>query len=247
MEIASLKVKKREQMGKATSRKFRTTGFIPGIFYGKGENSVPLVLYKKDLQGILQKNPSEHPIIQIEFEGENDRPHVLLKDIQHDPVSGEALHVDFLHIDMTRKIKVKVEVLLTGKSKGVAENGGVLNFISRELEIECLPSALPENLQVDITSLDINDSIHIRDLKAGEGIKILGDPDAPIVSVTAPHIETEVKAEVPAAEAAGEAPKEGEAEAKAAPAGEEKASKGKGAPAGEQKAPKGKGEAKSSS
>ena len=235
MEIASLKVKKREQIGKATSRRFRTTGFIPGIFYGKGEDSVPLVFNKKDLQGILQKSPSEHPIIQLEFEGENDKPHVLLKDTQHDPVSGEALHVDFQHIDMTRKIKVRVEVVLTGKSKGVAENGGVINFISREIEIECLPLAMPESLQVDITSLDINDSMHIRDLKAGKGIRILGDPDAPIVSVTAPHVETEVKAEVPVAEAeaAAAAPKEGETEAKAAP--------------GEQKVPKGKGETKASS
>ena len=247
MEITSLKVKKREQIGKATSRRLRITGFIPGVFYGKGENSVPLVLYKKDLQGILQKNPSEHPIIQIEFEGENEMPHVLLKDIQHDPVTGEALHVDFQHIDMTRKIKVKVEIALTGKSKGVAENGGVLNFISRELEIECLPSALPENLKVDITSLDINDSIHIRDLKIDEGIRILGDPDAPIVSVTAPHVEAEVKAEVPAEEAAAaaEAPKEGETEAKAAPKG---APAPKAAPAEQkEKAPKGKGDAKSSS
>ena len=226
MDIASLKVKKREQIGKASSKRLRTTGFVPGVFYGKGEHSVPLVLNKKDLQHILQKNPSEHPIIQLEFDTDKNRPYVLLKEMQHDPVSGEMLHVDFYHIDMDKKIKVKVEVVLIGKAKGIVEEGGVLNFINREIEIECLPLSLPENLQVDISNLNINDTIHVKDLKVDEGIKILYEPDTPIVSITPPHVEVEVKEEVPAEEAPAEIPKEGEGEAKAAPA-EEKAPKGK--------------------
>ena len=236
MEIENLKVKKREQKGKGSSRRFRRQGFIPGVFYGRGEDSVPLVLNQKDLEKILQRNPSEHPVITLEFDNTDTggvKPHVLLQEIQHDPVSGKMLHADFHHIDITKKLKVKVEVVLTGKARGIVEEGGVLNFINREIEIECLPLSLPENIKVDISNLNINDTIHVKDLVVGEGMRILDDSDVPIVSVTPPHVEAEVKEEVAVEGVPAEAAKEeGKEEAKAAP----KAA----APAAEEKAPKGK-------
>ncbi|RMF92435.1 MAG: 50S ribosomal protein L25 [Candidatus Schekmanbacteria bacterium] len=204
MQITSLKVSKREKSGKEFSKKLRKKGIVPAIVYGNGIN-MPIQLEKREISHILAKNPSGHPIVELEVENEDFNSHVILKETQRDPVTGDIIHADFLKIDMTKKVTITVPIKITGKSKGVAEEGGLLNIVHRELDIEALPNAIPEAITVDISNLGLNESIHVSDIDLGSDVKILEDPGIAIVSVVSPKAEAKPAEEELAEEAAEEA------------------------------------------
>ena len=204
MAFVELKGEVRRQTGKEAAKKLRRRKFIPAIVYGQGVEPVPIAVSPRDLLKALEAGENVIIKLSLQENGSFSSRTVILKELQRHPVRGDVLHADFLEISMERRLRVAVPVQLVGEAIGVKAKGGILDQHLRELSVECLPMAIPDRIEVDISALDIGDAIHVRDLQVGEGIKVLEDPERKMVSVIAPEVEAvaEVTAEVPAAEAA---------------------------------------------
>jgi large subunit ribosomal protein L25 len=216
-----LKVEVRESVGKGVARKLRAAGRIPGVIYGRAVGPQPITLDPLALRRTLAKSEAGlNTLFSLEVAGGgalHGKP-VLIRDLQRDPVRGAYLHADLLAVDLLQKLEVRVPIHITGKAKGV-EFGGILDHSLREIELECLPTAIPREIQVDVSGLDVGDSLHVRDLLLPEGVELRSDPDLSVVSVVLPQAEAAPAAAAPAeGEAAAAAPAEGEAAAAAAPA-----------------------------
>ena len=184
----------REAKGKSAARKLRTDECIPAVLYGLKEN-VSLSINPKELYKLIETK-GQNVLIELNLEGDlSDKRKVIIKDFQDHPLKTGMIHVDFLEIDVTKKIKVKIPVILNGVSPG-EKQGGHVNHIVRALEIESLPKDIPEKLEVDMSGVELNQMIHISDLKLGESITVLNDPNEVVVNV---HLE-KVKEEKPADE-----------------------------------------------
>lgn len=196
MEKFSLNVAKREPRGKGGARGLRRSGLIPGIVY-RGGDSVAVQIATKELSQFINKTAGEQVLVNLDFQDGSKM--AIVKDYQKDPIMGDLLHVDFQEISATEKIEISVHILTTGESIGVKRDKGILQFGIREIEIQCLPDQIPGHIKVDVSNLGIGQSIHVSDLKLGEGIKVITDPGELIVAVTT------IKEEVVAApEAAAE-------------------------------------------
>lgn len=232
MKEVNLEVKQRESRGKEKAKKLRKNGIVPAVVYGAGEEALPLEVNLKDLNALFKATKGENVIINLNIDdGKLESRKVLLREVQKDPVWDNVLHVDFQHISLTEKITVKIPIHLVGLSTGVKNQGGILEHVLRELEIKCLPTEVPQHIDVDVTELKIGDAIHVKDLKL-EKVEILTDPDRSIVTVVPPTVfkEPEVAAvveegkepELVGAEKEGEETTEGE-EGKEEKEGEAKA------------------------
>ncbi len=196
MERFSLNVAKREAVGKGGARSLRRGGFTPGIVYRGGE-SLPIQIAAKELALFISKTAGEQVLVNLDLpEGQKQ---AIVKDYQVDPMMGDLLHVDFQEISATEEIEITVHIVTTGEAIGVKRDKGILQYGIREIEIECLPDKIPGHITVDVSNLGIGQSIHVSDLKLGEGIKVLTDSGEMIVTVTS--IKEEVVA-APEAEAA---------------------------------------------
>lgn len=230
MEKIALTAQVREKAGKGVARGLRRNQMVPAVLYSHGK-STPIAMGDKDVTRVLNTEGGEHALINLKLEGAKgaaDRL-ALIKDYQVDPISGKLIHVDLMEVAMNEKVKIEVAVHITGSSIGVKE-GGIFQYGQRQLEIECLPGQIPDSIEVDISALKVNESLHVRHIKAAEGIKILTDPDATVATIQPPISEAKLEAMLtatPAAAVEGGEPelvkkpkKEGEAEA--APAAEAK-------------------------
>jgi large subunit ribosomal protein L25 len=198
---------KRDVFGKNASYRIRRTGRIPAILYGEGKDSVPLVLSKKDVIQILKSDLGLNSLFKISF-GSEERD-VMIKDVQIDAITDEVMHADLIQIDMTKSIRVAVPVELVGEAVGVKTEGGFIDFMTRELLIECLPALIPEHFAVDVSALHLHQSLKAGDVAMPEGIRLITEPGVVIALVQMP---AEEKAEVAAAveEGAEAAPAEPE-------------------------------------
>jgi len=202
----TIKAEKRDASGKNVARRIRREGNVPAILYGPDVENVPLALSKRDIFDILKTETGANTIFQVAFE--KDKLEVMIKDYQQDVTTDELLHVDLFRISMEQEIRVSVPIVLTGDAVGVKAEGGFVESATREVEVECLPKDIPENIEVDISALHLNQSLKIEDLALVEGVKVLSDPQAMIVLIQAPSVE-EVVEEVPEEEeimAEGEQP-----------------------------------------
>lgn len=200
MKAVKLEARVRESTGKEYSHKLRRRGLVPGVVYGAQEDTVPLELDAKEMHRFLLTQEGENVLIDLEIAGaEPSVKKAVVKDLQLDPVTGRVLHVDFLHISMTEKIKVRVPVHLLGTSTGVKNQGGIIQHILRELEVSCLPSDIPASINMDITELGIGDSIHVRDVTVDK-VEVLTETERTIVTVIPPTVHKEEEAPVPEAE-----------------------------------------------
>lgn len=217
-----LVVQRRSAAGTRPIRRLRETGTVPGIVYGKGMEPVSVSVKSRELVKLLRSKGGEHVLVKLRLEGESawEKP-VLLKAIQHDPLDGSALHVDFHAIVLTERLRVKVPVTLKGEPVGVKQEGGVLEHFLREVEIECLPTEIPERVEFDVSALTIGQTVHVRDLPAPKHAKITTDPDGVIASVQKPKEEKPEEAAEAVAEP--EVIREKKEEAEAPAAGEAKA------------------------
>jgi large subunit ribosomal protein L25 len=215
-----LEVEAREQTGKGVARRLRAAGRIPGVLYGGGRPAVPLALDPARLHKLLHESEmGMNTLIDLKVTGhaELDGKTVMVRELQRDPVRGTFVHADLYEVNLQEAIEVSVPIHLTGKSAGV-ELGGVLDHALREVEVKCLPRAIPDEFVVDVTPLELGDSLHVSDLVLPEGVELISDPELSIVSVVAPTKEEEPEAEVlegeeavaAAAEAEAGAPAEGE-------------------------------------
>ncbi len=194
MERVTPGVEKREKSGKGGARSLRRSGVIPAILY-KGGNSLPVQLSGKELSQFISKTAGEQVIVNLQFS--DDTRQAIVKDYQIDPVMGNLLHVDFQEISATEAIRVMVHVVIKGEAIGVKRDKGILQHGLREIEIECLPDKIPGHVDVDVTNLGLGQSIHVSDLKLGEGIKVLTDPDEVLTTVIAVKEEVAAPAAVP--------------------------------------------------
>ena len=204
--VAEAKI--RTQSGKGTAREIRRKGQIPAVLYGQG-NSRLIQLDPKAIQNILATQAGSTGLISLTIEGDEHAQQrtAVIQDVQRDPIEGSLLHVDLLEVSMDKPVRVKVPVHITGGVPiGVKRDKGVVNQPMRELHIECLPSVIPDQIDVDASALEINQGIYVRDLQVAEGIKILDDPGGMVVNVTVPISEEKLSAMLtseaaPAAEA----------------------------------------------
>jgi large subunit ribosomal protein L25 len=213
MQRVELEVTGREATGKGAMRRMRAAGAVPAVVYGSGSEPMVLKVDAHALDLVLRQGANQ----LIDLKGAGKARLVLLRELQRDPVSQDLIHADFYQVDTKKKIHVSVPVHLEGKPHGV-EMGGVLEPLAREVEVECLPLEIPDPFQLDVSALDIGDSLHASDLEVPEGVVLLVEDDLSIVHVIAPRVveeETEDEEEVLAEGA--EAPA---AEGEAAPAAE---------------------------
>ena len=217
MEEIILEVEPRLELGKAKVKDLREKGFIPAVVYAAGKDAQSLKVSKSALLKLVHQHRIEAVVINLKVK--DDKKHkskvCLIKEIQYDPVRGDIVHVDFNEISLTKVIKVNVPVVVKGEPIGVKQEGGSLEHILWEIEVECLPTDIPKNIEVDVSQLKLGDSVHIKDLTLPPNVKILNEPSAIVLSVAAP-----MKEEVPVAPVEGEEKQEPEVikEKKEAPA-----------------------------
>lgn len=225
MERVALTAQVREKAGKGVARGLRRNGQVPAVLYGHGR-SLPIAMGDRELRKILNTEGGEHALINLTLEGAKEAKvrMALIKDYQVDPISGGLVHIDLQEVAMDEKVRVPVALHLTGTAAGIKE-GGILQHGLRELEVECLPNQIPDQFTLDVTSLKVNESLHVRDIKAPEGVKILADPETTVATIQPPMSAEKLESMLtatPAAATEGEPElvkkKEGEAAAPAAEA-----------------------------
>jgi large subunit ribosomal protein L25 len=225
LEQIDLKAQVRKTTGKGLARALRREGRIPAVLYGPKTDSMMLSIDFKEFEQIVKKANVGSVLLNLQIQnGETLTRPAMIKELQTNPVSGAFLHIDFYEIDMQRKINVSVPVVTRGKSAGV-EEGGLLQIVRREIELFCLPTAIPESIEVDISELTIGDSIHIREITLPGDVELPEDIDFTVITVLAPKVEEEVVEEEEleeGEEAAEEEGAEGEAAAEETPAEETK-------------------------
>jgi len=201
LEIFDLKAFHRNTFGKNSARALRRQGLIPAVLYGPKRESMPLTVSPFELDKVYKESGTERVILNLIIKnGGTQDVTAMVKELQTSPVTDQYLHVDFYEISLDQEITVSVLVEVTGKSKGV-ERGGFLQVVRHELEISCLPADMPDKIEVDVTNLDIGDSIHVEDIELGDKIRLLTDTHLTVVTVVAPKVEEEAVSEEEAEEA----------------------------------------------
>jgi large subunit ribosomal protein L25 len=202
---ATLQAEKREGRGKNEARRLRASGRIPAVVYGAQKNTaVEIAVDPKVLLRILHSESGVNTLIGlqgVDLAGGK----VLVKEYQLDPIDHKLLHADFYAVAMDKSITVTVPIVLKGEPKGVKQQGGIVDFVNRELELECLPGDIPEHIDVDVSELMMHQGIRVRDLQADAKWKAISDPDTMIVHVVAVKAEEAAPAEAAAAAAAAPA------------------------------------------
>ena len=195
MSQISIEARGRQAGGKNVNRRIRKAGSIPAVIYGPGKESIPLLVNPGDLTRIMHSDSGQNTIFIVNVDG-SPHANAMIKDYQLDPVKGNLIHADLIEIAMDRLLEVTVEVEPVGEAAGVKLDGGIMDFVTRSVEVECLPGDIPESIKVDVSHLKINDYIRVKNLQVSEKIRILTDPEIVIVTISPP-----IKEEVPVVEA----------------------------------------------
>jgi len=191
MEQLELKVTHRETQGKGAAKKLRRDGFIPGIFYGPGNEPVAITLNPKDLEKALATEYGSRVLLKLSISGlDRKKRNAMVKDIQIDPVNYRWIHADLYEVNLKREVEVNVPIKLIGTPPGV-KMGGIMEQIRRELTIKALPTNIPSVIEIDINELELGDSIHVDDITA-ENYTIVADSNFTLAIVSAPEAEEEV-------------------------------------------------------
>jgi large subunit ribosomal protein L25 len=212
LEQFELNATVRKTTGNSPARQLRRGGHMPAVLYGPQTESVLLSVNIKELELILKKGNIGSLILNLVIQnGEKITKPAMIKEFQSHPVSGNFLHIDFYEIDMQRKINVMIPVVTKGQSAGV-ELGGLLQIVRREIEVLCMPGDIPEAFEIDITDLDIGDSVHVEEIPLGDNIEIPADVNFTVLTIVSPKVEEveEEEEDLEGEEAAAEG-EEGEA------------------------------------
>lgn len=193
MSEITIEVSQREETGKNANRRLRASGFIPAVVYGGGRDSVPIQVEKKVIHDLLRQEGGEHAVFLLKLAGSGASRHTMVRDVEIHSVSRQIIHIDFQRVVMTEKVKVLVSIELLGTPEGVKNEGGVLDFISREVEIESLPGDLPAKLTLDVSSLEIGDHLEAKDLEIPEKVELMEEPGRVIVSVAHSRVSESVE------------------------------------------------------
>jgi large subunit ribosomal protein L25 len=186
----TLEAVRRDRFGRNEAGRMRREGKIPAVLYGEARQAEPLAVDPKALFRILHSQSGVNTLIALKVDGASDVK-VLVKEYQVDPVEHKLLHADFYRVAMDKVLRVTVPIHLAGEAKGVKAQGGVVDFVHRDIVIEVLPADIPEHITVDVTELMLHDGVRVRDLPTGGKWKPLSEPDMLIVHVIAPKVEEE--------------------------------------------------------
>jgi large subunit ribosomal protein L25 len=183
MEKQALNVEAREGKGKGVARSLRRQGRIPAVIYGQGE-STPVSINRKEITRLISSGAAASTLFTVSLAGKGEKM-ALIKDYQLDPITSELLHADLMEVSMSKAVHVTVPVALVGAPAG-AKEGGLLEHLGREIEIECMPSDIPAHIDVDITGMKVGETVHVSDLKLPKGVKALTEAVRVIVTIAAP-------------------------------------------------------------
>jgi large subunit ribosomal protein L25 len=195
MSDFTIEVHKRETKGKNSNRRLREAGLVPAVVYGGDRESVAIQLDRRSLLDLMRSTEGHNPIFLLKMAGTDKSRHAMIRDLQVDPVDRQVLHVDFQRILMTEKLRVMVHVEPQGVPKGVKNEGGMMDFVTREVEIECLPDKIPPKIVIDVSGLEIGDHVEAKELQMPEGVELLEEPEMVIVSVSYAKMQVEIAAE----------------------------------------------------
>lgn len=194
MAEVNLAAKERKDLGKQEVKRLRKRGIIPAVVYGRNIESKPIEINRDDFIKVLHTSAGENVIVKLDIlkdtrEGSAKKENVnaIIKEIQHEPVTEDVLHVDFAKVSLTEDIVVKVPIKTKGESIGVTRDKGILEVLLWEFEIKCLPTNIPEEIDVHIDNLEIGDTVHVRDINFPEGVKCLNDPEQTVISIAPPR------------------------------------------------------------
>ncbi|UCH45810.1 MAG: 50S ribosomal protein L25 [Nitrospiraceae bacterium] len=203
MEKILLKADKRSEIGKGGARSLRRRGIMPAVMYS-GDTSTPVKVNSKEISRLMFKGTAEHALITLELHeaGKKISEHpVLVKDYQLDPVTDDLLHLDFIEVSLKKKVVVTVPIVITKDPVGI-KLGGIAEHHLREVEIECLPTQIPDKIEVDAGFIEIGHSLHVSDITIPEGVTFVTDPKEVVLNVSAPKVEAEPEEEAAEGEAA---------------------------------------------
>jgi large subunit ribosomal protein L25 len=189
---ATLEAVKRDTRGKNEARRLRASGRIPAVIYGaqkEGEagKNLPVAVDPKPLLRILHSHSGVNTLITLKVDGEGDST-VLVKEFLLDPVSSSMLHADFVRVNMDRRIAVTVPIVIKGEARGVKVEGGVLDFVHREIQLESLPLEIPDSIEIDVSNLGLNDAVYVRDVAQGAKWTAISDADMMLIHVITPRL-----------------------------------------------------------
>lgn len=203
MEKVILNAEIREETGKTKAKELRKKGMIPGVVYKGGKEPINLKINARDLFNVLRTSAGSNVLITLKIKDDKKKTDrtCIIKELQQNPIKDDIIHVDLKQISLTEKIEVKIPIHPHGEPEGVVKDGGILEHTLWEVEVECLPTDIPEKIEVEVDSMKIGDTIYVKDLSIPPEVKILSDPELTVLSVASPAKE-EVVEEVPVEEVA---------------------------------------------
>jgi large subunit ribosomal protein L25 len=190
-----IEVEERTSLGKNESRRLRRSGLIPGVLYGSGKRNFPVTVNPRRVDQILNSEAGENTLLDLRLKGQDTQRKAMIREVQIDPVSGHVVHADFIRIEMDQKLQIQVPVRTVGVAPGVKDEGGILEVVQRTLEVECLPADIPEQVEVDVSTLHIGDQVRLADLDTGDRFHLMQAADTVVVTLVAPKAEEEEVAE----------------------------------------------------
>lgn len=195
MDELTLEVQKREQTGSGPNRRLRKAGLLPAVVYGGTGDSIPIQVDQKSVHRLLKEAGGENAVFLLKMAGTKQTRHTMVRKIDIDPISRQIAHVDFQRIDMTEKVKIQVSIEVVGEPIGVRTEDGVLDFVSRTIEVECLPNKIPAMIEVDVSALHTGQHLEASDLVVPEGVEIIDDMSKVIVSIAHARVVEEEEVE----------------------------------------------------
>jgi large subunit ribosomal protein L25 len=189
MSELTVEVESREETGKNASRRLRVAGLLPAVVYGGGKDPARITISQDKVAELLRTGAGENAIFLLKLAGTKRSRHTMIKELQRNPVNGKMIHIDFQRVNMKEAVKVSVPVELVGDCIGVKADGGILDFVTREIEIECLPNAIPQRLEADVEELHVGQHLEASALALPKGVELLTDPNRVVVSVAQSRTE----------------------------------------------------------
>ncbi|MEM1206713.1 MAG: 50S ribosomal protein L25 [Acidobacteriota bacterium] len=188
MSDVTIEVQQRETFGKNANRQLRAAGKIPAVIYGGGGDSTALQVSRRRLEELLRKTADANPIFLLKMAGTDKTRHVMIRELATDPVNGNMIHIDFIRVNMDEKLRVFVAIELDGTPEGVKTDGGMLDFVNREVEIEALPNAIPGHINVDVSELRVGQHLEASALDLPDGVALASEEDMVIVSIQSARV-----------------------------------------------------------
>jgi large subunit ribosomal protein L25 len=195
MEELTIEVEQRNQLGKGPNRRLRAAGFLPAVVYGGGKDSLAITVDRSVVLQLLKQGGGENAVFLLKLSGTGKSRHTMVRKIDVDPVSRQIMHIDFQRVLLDQKVKVQVSIELDGEPEGVKNEGGVLDFITREIEVECLPTDIPQTIVVDVSELHLGQHLEVKDLQVPSGVDVLDEAQKVIVSIAHSRVAESLEAE----------------------------------------------------